>query len=349
MKYSILIFILACFQACTQPEVKNTKAGNPTPQYQTYSIEKGGLATSIKLPAQLTAYQEVSIFPKVNGFVQAVWVDIGSKVQKGSRLLQLEAPELEQAVLQAREKYIRSKSELAIDTEHYLRLLQASQTAGAVSPFDLSSLRSKVISDSALCNAEKANWDMQHTMMNYLQVTAPFEGVITERNIHPGALVSAAVKDRPMIQLKQINQLRLQIDVPEYLSSQLKEKDTVYFLTSVSPGKKNTGLISRKSNNINTQFRSEKIEIDVLNPGNSLSPGMYADVIIEANGSPDAFTVPKSAIVNATEGKYLIVLQNGKTRRVSIRTRNETAGKTEVFGLLQSGDMIILNANDEIK
>ena len=100
----------------------------------------------------------------------------------------LEAPELEQSTMQAKEKYARTKADLSIDREHYNRLLEASQTPGAISPLDLSFVRSKVESDSALSNAAKSNWEMQKTMESYLIVTAPFNGVITERNVHPGAL-----------------------------------------------------------------------------------------------------------------------------------------------------------------
>ncbi len=210
--------------------------------YQLAAVEKTGLSSTIKLPAQFAAYQEVSIFPKVNGYVKTVLVDIGSKVKKGDLLMELEAPELEQAVAQAREKYARTKTDYTIDREHYLRLLEASETAGAVSPLDLSISKSKMESDSALSNSEKSNWQMQQTMQGYLRVTAPFDGVITERNIHPGALVSAEAKEsKPMLELKEINHLRLQVDIPENLSGTMKEKDTISFYTSAFPGKKMSG------------------------------------------------------------------------------------------------------------
>ena len=134
----------------------------------------------IKLPGQLAAYQEVSIFPKVNGYVKDVKVDIGSHVKKGQLLMTLEAPELEQSTMQAKEKYARTKADLSIDREHYNRLLEASQTPGAISPLDLSFVKSKMESDSAVSNAAKSNWQMQQTMEAYLVVTAPFNGVITD-------------------------------------------------------------------------------------------------------------------------------------------------------------------------
>ena len=198
MKYYIfpVLFIIG-FAACSSNSetVKTAEQAKSTPpKYQVATVEKGGVATTIKLPAQLVAFQEVSIFPKVNGYVKTVQVDIGSRVSKGTLLMVLEAPELVELALQAKEKYARTKADFAIDKEHYQRLLEAYKTAGAVSPLDLSTIKAKMDADSALSNAEKANWQMQETMLGYLNVVAPFAGVITERNVHPGALVSASGK-----------------------------------------------------------------------------------------------------------------------------------------------------------
>ena len=257
------------------------------------TVEKAGVTTVIKLPAQLAAYEEVSIFPKVNGYVKTVLVDIGSKVSQGSLLMVLEAPELEQASAQAKEKYARSKADFSIDKEHYQRLLEASKTAGAISPLDLSTVKAKMDADSSLSNAEKSNWQMQQTMLGYLKVIAPFTGVITERNVNPGALVSAAEKDKPMLELKQVKHLRLQVDIPEDITASLKDKDTVSFYTSAFPGKRMIGYISRRSDNVNAEYRSERMEIDVQNEDGSLAPGMYADVVLYSKGNANALSVPK--------------------------------------------------------
>ena len=351
MKNKIIFVLLVALAACSnkKKEENINAAKNASPIYQITLVEKSGISTSIKLPAQLAAFQEVSIFPKVNGYVKNVWVDIGQRVKKGELLMTLEAPELLQAVLQAKEKYAKTKSELSIDKEYYLRLIDAAKTPGAISPFDLSSKKAKVESDSVLCNAEKANWEMQQAMIDYLKVTAPFEGIITERNVHPGALVNASSKDKPMLELKQIDHLRLLVDVSENIAAQLKQNDSITFSVNAFPGKKMHGVISRKSENINAQFRSERIEADVWNNQFLLSPGMYADVIITARGNIDAFNVPKSSIVNSTEKKYVIVIRNGKKIKVDVITGNETKDKIEVFGLLQARDSIIINASDEIK
>lgn len=344
---SVVVFLVSC-SSDEKNEDKQVTVKDPVAQYQLATVEKGGVATIVKLPAQLSAYLEVSIFPKVNGYVKDVLVDIGSHVRRGQLLMTLEAPELKQAALTEKEKYSKAQSDYIISKENYERLQQAAQTPGAVSPQDLSSNKAKVEANNALSEAAKQNWQMQETMLAYLNITAPFSGTITERNMHPGALVSAANKDKPMLELKEEDHLRLQVDVPENIAAHLKVKDSIYFLVSSFSGKRMKGIVSRKSDNINLQYRTERIEMDVMNDG-SLAPGMYADVEIYSKGNSESLNVPRSAVVISTERKYVIVMRDNKMVRVDVTTSNESMDKVEISGALQAGEKVIVNANDEMR
>ena len=331
-------------------EDKKTIAAPAPVIYPLAKVSATGLGSFIKLPAQLAAYQQVSIFPKVNGYVKQVNVDIGSSVKQGQLLMTLEAPELQQETMQAKERFSRTRSDLAIDQERYNRLQEAAQTPGAISPMDLSSVKAKVASDSAVSNAAKTNWQMQQTMQDYLRVVAPFSGVITDRNVHPGALVSAEAKDmKPMLELKEVAHLRLQVDIPENMAGTLKEKDTISFYTSAFPGRKITGYISRKSMNINAQFRSERVEADVMNQDGALAPGMYVDVVVYSKGNASGFTVPLSSVVTSTERKYVLVVRAGNITKVDVTSGNESGKSVEVFGNLLKNDSVIIAGNDEIR
>jgi len=340
------IFLYSCSSGDTKNKVVATKT---TREYRLATIEQAGVASSIRLPAQLAAYQQVSIFPKVNAYVKTVSVDIGDKVKEGQLLMTLEAPELQQATLQARERYVRAMADFSLDKERYQRLLEADRTPGAISALDISTIRAKMDADSALSNAERSNWQMQQQMQTYLTVTAPFSGVITDRNVYPGALVSAVEKDKPMLELKEIARLRLRVDVPEALASTLKVQDTISFYTSALPGKRITGHISRRSMNVDPQFRLERVEIDVDNPTAMLSPGMYADVILYSKGNSTALSVPTRAVITSTERKYLWEVRNGKAVSVDVTTGNSTNGHTEVFGDLTAGQRVVSNPDDNLR
>ncbi len=348
---SILILLSVLFMyGCSDDKKPESQSIQPAaPHYSLARAEKRNVQQIMKLPAQLAAFEEVSIFPKVNGYVKTVAVDIGSHVRRGQELMLLEAPELNQAVVQAKEKYGRAVADYMISKDNDERLQQASRTPGAISPMDLASAGGRREADSALSNSEKANWQMQETMLSYLRVTAPFDGIITQLNVHPGALVSAENKDRPMLELKEVDHLRLQVDLPENIAAMLKNNDTISFYLSAFPGKKMLARISRKSMNVNAQFRSERVEADVPNKDELLAPGMYADIQFDSKGNPDALSVPKSAVVTSTERKYVIVVRNGKTIRVNVSTGNEDNHYIQVVGDLRAGEEVIANASDEIK
>lgn len=349
--YNIAFVLMILVASCSESNQSKKNENNPEKKHVDYrlaTVRKGGVSTTIKLPAQLAAYQEVNIFPKVNGYVKNVLVDIGTKVKKGTLLMTLEAPEIQQSVLQAKEKYAKAFADYTIDKEHYERLLVAAKTAGAVSPLDLSSLKAKMDADNAVCSAERANWQMQQTMQDYLQVKAPFDGVITDRNVHPGLLVSAVDRDKSMLELKQTDMLRLQVDIPETVSSTLKDKDSVSFFVSSFPGKIMKGIISRKSDNIDSRYRSERVEVDVRNKDGLLAPGMYVDVTLNSGGDIGAFIVPKTSVVTSTERKYVLKYENGKIVKVDVSTGNEASGNIQIYGNLHDGDNVIVNADEEM-
>src|SRR5882757_361935 len=352
-KQFLLIILLSAgiLDGCSDSKARENKpAPAVKPHYELAKAEQRSVEQIIKLPAQLAAYQEVSIFPKVNGYVTSVLVDIGSHVRQGQSLMILNAPELEQATIQAKERYARTVSDYTISRDNYERLRQAARTRGAISPMDLASAKAKTDADSALSNAEKANWQMQQAMASYLRVTAPFSGVITQRNVHPGALVSAEAKDgKPMLELKEVDHLRLQVDIPESIAATLRNSDTLSFYLSAYPGKRMVGHISRKSMNINQQYRSERVELDVSNKEEALTPGMYVDVLFDSKGNPYALSVPKSAVITSTERKYVFVVRDGKTVKVDVTTGNESENRIEILGEVRAGEEVVANATDEMK
>src|SRR6185437_839906 len=166
----ILGFTVVLAYGCSNDNAaeKQPVASTPSePHYTLATAEKQPVGEVYKLPAQLAAYQEVSIFPKVNGYVKTVLVDEGSQVREGQLLMTLEDPELQEAVAQAREKYSQAMADYTISRANYERLKQASRTRGAISPMDLSTAKAKTQADSALSNAEKAAWQQQQVMMGY--------------------------------------------------------------------------------------------------------------------------------------------------------------------------------------
>ncbi|WP_212004243.1 efflux RND transporter periplasmic adaptor subunit [Chitinophaga sp. HK235] len=321
-------------------------------QYQLAKVVQEPLSGSIRLPGTLEAFQKVSIYPRVNGFVNRVLVDRGSRVKKGQVLLVLDAPEITQQYYAAQSKYLQAAAMYAASKDNYERTIATSdETPGTISAHDLELSKARMLADSALMNSEQANLRARGVMRDYLTVTAPFDGVITERNIHPGALVGPDTKvgDKPMLMLEEEDKLRLILQVPEIYSGQLMNQSGVNFGVNAMPGKTFQGTISREAGTLNDRYRSEAVEIDVENSSRTLKPGMYAEITMPVNGSAAALVVPSSAVVMSTERKYVVMLKDHRTRWVDIQEGNHHNDSTEVFGDLKAGDEVIVNATDEIK
>lgn len=351
MKKYMFISLVIGFAACNQTDNKPVVRKAVEKKYEISEVVQKDLSSTINLPGELGPYEMVELYPKINGFIKAVLVDRGSQVKKGQVLIRLEAPEVEQQYLAAKSKYLQAYSMFIGSKDNYERLVVTSKTAGTVSAHDLTLANSKMLADSATAQSEIANYKGLQATTNYLTVIAPFDGVITQRNVHPGALVGPNIKtdNGPMLVLEQEARLRLVIKIPEVYSNQLENKSVIHFHVSTLPGKTFTGVITRSAGSLDLKYRSEAIEADVINTGHLLKPGMYAEVVLPVKRSEAPLVVPSSAIVNSTEGKYVICLLESKAHKVNIHEGNSQNDSTEVFGDLHAGDKVLVHANDEIK
>jgi membrane fusion protein (multidrug efflux system) len=352
-KFSIVILNLICLLgACSsnqKPVDMTASEINRAPKYQTGTVSEKALSSSARLPGQLKPYNEVNIFPKVNGFVKKVYVDRGSLVKKGQLLVTLEAPEMESQLQAANSKYLQAQENAVASKEKYERLKDAAKEPGSVSPLDLDNALSKMKADNAMALSEKSNVASVRTMQNYLNIRAPFDGMIVQRNISPGALVAPGKSaDQPMLTLQDIRKLRLEVYIPEDYVDKVDLKQSVKFIFNAMPGKEQLATISRSSNALGS-MRSEAIEIDVANTYNTLKPGMYAEVKIPMVSGSKSLLVPNNAIVRSTEREYVIAVIDGKAMLIDIKEGLSRNDSTEVFGNLKPNQAILTNANDEIK
>jgi len=358
LQYLLFSIFLLSFCACNQSEShpvadkdSTTKAPAAHSSYVFGEVAEAEIGSVVHLPAVLRPYEMVDIYPKINGFIKEIPVDRGSRVRTGQLLLRLEAPEIEQQYMAAKAKYLQAYSLSLASKDDYDRLMVANKMPGTVSAHDLELAKAKMIADSATSQAEMANYKALGATRDYLTVTALFDGVITERNVHPGALVGPNLKtdDKPMLILQQESKLRLVIDVPEVYSNQLTEHTLVSFRVSTLPGKVFRGAISRAAGSLNMKYRSEAIEVDVKNDNGLLKPGMYAEVDLPVQRNTHSMVVPAAAVVVSQERKYIITVDGDKAHWVDVVTGNSRNDSTEVFGVMSPHARIIVNANDEIR
>jgi membrane fusion protein (multidrug efflux system) len=189
---SLVVSILGQGCGADANKVKPVKEVKPT--IATFKLETGKLSTALQLPGELTANQQVDLYAKVSSFVKALNADIGSQVSKGQLLMTLEAPELSSQLAAAKSKLKAQEAVYTASKANYERLFETSKTPGTISKNDLDQAIARKNSDEAQLEASKAAFQEVGTIRNYLEIRAPFNGVITARNVNLGAYVGPSGK-----------------------------------------------------------------------------------------------------------------------------------------------------------
>lgn len=330
---------------------KEAAAETAAPAIETFSLEKGKLSPTFTAPGELIAFQQVDLYAKEASFVKSLQADVGSEVVSGQLLATLEAPELTSRIAAAES---RLKSQEAIYTAskaNYDRLYKTSLTPGTISPNDLDQASARMKADEAQLEAARASHREVSIIRSYLEIRAPFSGVITARNVNTGAYVGPSGKgsEFPIFTLQVQKHLRLVVSVPEIYTSYLSNKNEVSFTVKALADQKFTGTVKRLSGALDTRLRAERIEIDVFNDNKKLLPGMIAEVNMPLPSQESVPVVPKTAILNSTTGVFVIRNNNNKAEWVPVQKGREADGKAEVFGKLTEGDNLVLNATEEIR
>lgn len=344
-----------CKNMDTEHETKATIAQPSAPVTSTttdaFILTKSDLSSSFRIPGELIAYQQVDLYAKVSSYIKKLLVDVGSEVHEGDLLAVLEAPEINSQLSVAASKLQSQEAIYIASKANYDRLSETSKTPGTISRNDLDQANARQQSDLAQLKAAKSAYREVNDTKAYLQIRAPFDGVITNRNVSAGAYVGPTGKgsDQPIFTLQELRKLRLIVSVSEAYSAYLSHNTEVDFEISSLKGKVFKARLSRLAGVLDSKLRSQHIEMDVLNTEKKLLPGMIAEVLIPLKVNKDAFMVPVSAVLNSTLGIFIIKAQQQRWVWVPVKTGRTFEGKTEVFGPLQSGDTLIAHASEETR
>ena len=333
----------------------------PAPTVLVVTVVSHILDRALALPGDLIAFQDVEVRPKIAGFVEAIAVDRGSVVKKGQLLVRLAAPELvsqrneaDTKIRSAAAQRIEAEAKLASDEATYQRLKAASATPGVVAGNDVDIAQKTADADRARVELWKQNEQGARDaaravgeLESYLRVTAPFDGVVTERNVHVGSLVNAS--SPAMLRVQQISALRLVVAVPEEAVAGTDQGQIVKFTVSAFPGETFTGKVARLGHALDPKTRTMPVELDVRNPDGRLSPGMFAQVAWSMRRRQPSLFVPGSAIATTTEHTFVVRVRNGQTEWVDVKRGSTMKQLVEVFGDLHAGDQIAVRGTDELR
>ena len=316
----------------------------------TFDLQKGRLSTNFNTPGELIAFQQVDLYAKENSFVKKLFVDVGSEVKEGQLLVTMEAPELTTQLASALSRVKSQEAIYIASKSNYDRLMETSKTPGTISQNDIDQADARQKSDMAQWDAAKSAYNTVAETLKYLEIRAPFSGIITARNVNPGAYVGPSGKgsELPLFTLQEQKHLRLVVSVPEAFTGFLSNKDQVKFSVRALPNQKFTAKVNRLAGALDTRLRSERIEMDVYSDGKKLLPGMVAEVDLPMPSQDSTFVVPVTAIVNSTERVFVIKVDSDhKAQWVDVKVGRSEGGKTEIYGDLKEGDQLVKVASEE--
>lgn len=329
------------------------------PAQETVPVTVKVIDRRLKLPAELAPYQAVDLVARVQGFVERIEVDRGSVVKRGDLLVELSAPEMKAQLSEYEAKALAVESQRAEAAAKQAaleitlqRLREAARTPGAIAANEIEQAEKAVEAQRALIQsiqtqaaAARASAAGLNEMLGYLELSAPFDGVITERRAHPGAL--AGPSSGALLRLEQISRLRCVVAVPEAEVSGIIRGATVPF--QVQGGLSGKGVVTRIARSLDPRTRTMPVELDVINTGGTLAPGMYAEVTWPVRKSKASILVPPTAVVTTTEKVFVIRSNNGTAEHVPVSKGAPAGDLIEVFGALQDGDSVVRRGSDEIR
>lgn len=309
----------------------------------------GAPTSELILPGSVEAFTDTPVYARTSGYLKRWYFDIGARVAAGQLLAEIETPEVDQQLSQARAELntARANYELARSTATRWQDLQKSDSVSRQETDEkLGDLRAK----QATLDAVAANVKRLEETQSFQKVYAPFAGVITARNTDIGALINAGSSGvgKELFHLAAIARMRVYVAVPQANSTSAAPGTAADVTLAEQPGRLYRGSLARTANSIEPASRTLRVEVDVDNPDGSLLPGAYVQVHLKLPGRTNAVTVPVSATLFRSEGLNVAAVRDGHVVLVPISVGRDYGNELEVVSGLRSEEALIVNPPDSL-
>ena len=342
------------------------------PRVEVVEVRRSSRTSEMELPGNIQAITEAPILARADGYLKRRMADIGDRVRSGQPLAEIEAPELDEQVNQAKANlqqaraaldqalanYTQGKSNMEfarVTAERWGRLVargavskqendqyQAQYQAQAA---NLQALEKAIAVQRSTVSADEANLARLEKLQGYLVVKAPFDGVITLRNLDAGALVNAG--NTLLFRIAQTGTLRTYVNVPQANAGSVRPGQTAHLSVSNLPGREFNGAVARTANALDPNSRTLLVEVHVPNADGALLPGMYAKVDLSSTRRDPPLLIPSEALIVRADGTVVALVRPDHTVHLqTIQIGRDYGDRMEVSGGLQEGDMIIPNPGD---
>jgi RND family efflux transporter MFP subunit len=311
--------------------------------------QSGTPTQEVVLPGSTQAFVDSPIYARTSGYLEHWYFDIGARVKQGDLLAEIQTPEIDQQLRQARADLDTSKAnqELAQTTADRWQFLL---TSGSVSKQETDQAVSNLKAQKAAVEANSANVSRLEDLQSFEKVYAPFDGVITARSTDVGYLINAGAGTpvQELFHMAAIGKLRVFVAVPEVYSPAAQNGARATLTLDEFPGETFTGTLVRNSNAIDPASRTLNTEVDVDNPTGRLLPGAYVSVHLKLPDLVRTVTIPANTLLFRAEGLRIGVVRNGQAVLVPIAIGRDFGSTVEVVSGLNRSDLVILNPTDSL-
>ena len=303
------------------------------------------------LPSSLEAYTESPIYARTNGYLAKWYKDIGSHVQKGELLADIETPEVDQELMQARAARNQADAQMSLAKTSAERW-EDLRKQDAVAQQETDERTSGYTQAQAALASATANVRRLEQLESFKHIYAPFSGVITKRNTDIGALINSGSSgiNQELFVVAQLNPIRVYVDVPEIDAPSVRAHLSATIELASFPGRRFSGSVARSADAIDPTTRTLRTEIDVPNPKGELLPGSYAQVHFGVKVAEVRMSVPVNALLFRAEGpRAAVVGDDGKVHLKAVVIGRDYGNDVEILGGLDPSENIILNPSDSLE
>src|SRR6266850_6795179 len=330
--------------------VKRATQEAAVPVVKVVSPSPGAPTQEILLPGTTQAFTDAPIFARTSGYVKSWYVDIGAHVKQGQLLAEIETPEVDQQLQQARADLETAQANLRqaqITADRWLALLKTD----SVSKQETDQAVSNQSALKATVDSNAANVRRLEQLQGFQKIYAPFDGVVTARNVDIGVLVDAGATTqgvRELFHMVALHKLRVFVAVPEVYSRAASPGSAAVLTLDEFPGRSFHGTLVRNANAIDLASRTLNVEVDVDNPSGELLPGAYVFVHLKMPTQVQTLTVPANVLLFRAEGLQAAVVRDGEAQLVPVKIGRDYGSTVEIVTGLQPTDQVIVAPSDSL-
>jgi len=311
--------------------------------------KRGAIKDEVVLPGNIQAFVDAPVYARTSGYLKKWYFDIGAAVKSGQLLADIESPEVDQQLSQARADYATAQANLKL-AELNMNRYQALWKLDSIAKQDLDNAVGSYEALKATLASQNANVKRLEQLVSFEKVFAPFDGVVTARNTDVGQLINAGNGgvSQMLFQVSSTSKLRIFVSVPQMFSHILVPGTTAELTLAEAPGRHYYGKISRTSNAIDPTTRTLLTEVDIDNTTGQLLPGAYAEVHLKLPAQSAALVVPVTALIFRAAGLQAAIVRDGKAELVPITLGRDYGTEVEVTSGITEQDAIVVNPPDSL-